>query len=212
MTFDKTPARAILLPLLAVALFGALAGCAENGDIYAGLETPKRIAIDRDMHRFEFGGLDGTEADWRRDRARLDAFIAAARDLPNRSLTLYLPSVMNRREEARAVKLVAALENEGLAPLIGELRAGNAHLDVRTVTTSVPACPDYSRTRIGHANGPGSNFGCATLANLAAMVAEPSDLDAPKEAGPPRGEAAWRDAERHRKGERAELDREQVLN
>lgn len=204
--------RAMPLSLTAVALFAALGGCAGHGDVYSGLETPREIAVDRDLHRFEFGGLDGSVEAWRRDRARLVAFLAAARHLPNRSITVYLPTIMNRREEARALQLIASLEKQGLAPMIGELRDGTAHMAVHTVRASVPACPDYSRPGIGHDNGPGSNFGCATLANLAAMVAEPADLDAPKVAGPPRGEAAWRDAERHRKGERAELSREQVLN
>lgn len=46
--------------------------------------------------------------------------------------------------------------------------------------------------------GPG--YGCATLANLRAMVADARDLEIGVEASPPRGDAAFAAAARHRAG------------
>ena len=41
---------------------------------------------------------------------------------------------------------------------------------------SVPNCPDWSSQRADSAALTDSNYGCATNANLAAMVADPNDL------------------------------------
>lgn len=197
--------------LAAAALsLGGVAGCAEQ-NVHAGLETPKRIEVERVPHRFDLADLDGTPGDWREEKGRLKAFTAAVARLPNRQGVLYLPTVMNARQEARAEAALAAIRETGFDLLIGELRRGKPYLDVRTVVANVPDCPDYSRQRIGHDNGPGSNFGCATQINLAAMVVDPDDLDRPRPAGPPRGEGAWRGVEQYRTGQRKELDGEEVL-
>jgi hypothetical protein len=40
----------------------------------------------------------------------------------------------------------------------------------------VPGCPDWSTAGGPATEGQSSNYGCATMSNLAAMVAEPGDL------------------------------------
>ena len=40
----------------------------------------------------------------------------------------------------------------------------------------VPGCPDWSSARGQAHEGQSSNYGCATMSNLAAMVADPDDL------------------------------------
>lgn len=48
-----------------------------------------------------------------------------------------------------------------------------------------PVCGDWSSDLSDtYANRPYTNFGCATQANLAAMVANPEDLERPREMGP----------------------------
>ena len=59
----------------------------------------------------------------------------------------------------------------------GTLTAGTVRVVVSRSTATVPGCPDWSarsENRIG--NGTGSNYGCATNSNLAAMVADPEHL------------------------------------
>lgn len=62
----------------------------------------------------------------------------------------------------------------------------------------VPGCPSWNHEVGGEHEAQGSNFGCATSTNLAAMVADPADLlhgrgDAtPAEVGQ-RAIKAWRD-------------------
>lgn len=57
------------------------------------------------------------------------------------------------------------------------IAAGTARVIVSRMTASVPGCPDNSRVHgIEFEGNSGSNYGCATNSNLAAMVARPEDL------------------------------------
>jgi pilus assembly protein CpaD len=59
----------------------------------------------------------------------------------------------------------------------GYVEGGNARIVVARSKASVPGCPDWSaRSDFNPNNGLTSNYGCATNANLAAMVANPEDL------------------------------------
>ena len=46
-----------------------------------------------------------------------------------------------------------------------------------------------------------ADYGCATARNLAAMLADPDDLEDPKDAAAPRGDSALAAAARHRVGQ-----------
>ena len=57
------------------------------------------------------------------------------------------------------------------------LAAGMARVVVSRTAARVPGCPDFSRSGQDEFEGSTtSNYGCATKANLAAMVADPLDL------------------------------------
>ncbi|THD34712.1 MAG: pilus assembly protein CpaD [Sphingomonas sp.] len=57
------------------------------------------------------------------------------------------------------------------------IAAGMARVVVSRSSARVPGCPDFSRTGTDEFEGSTtSNYGCATQANLAAMVADPLDL------------------------------------
>ena len=73
------------------------------------------------------------------------------------------------------------------------------HAD-RTVVTA-PSCPDWSKPEADEPNNlPSSNYGCATEANLAAMIANPADLVKPTVGGKADGAAAARAVELYRSG------------
>lgn len=64
-----------------------------------------------------------------------------------------------------------------------------------------PNCPDWSKPPGGDpTNSVSSNFGCATEANLGMMVAEPRDLLAGRQPGPPDAEPALRAIRNYRAG------------
>ena len=59
----------------------------------------------------------------------------------------------------------------------GAVAPGTVRVVVTRTSASVPNCPDYSRVyQPDYSASTTSNFGCATNKNLAAMVADPSDL------------------------------------
>ena len=47
---------------------------------------------------------------------------------------------------------------------------------VKGDTAYVPGCPDWSTASAQAHEGQSSNYGCATMINLAAMIANPQDL------------------------------------
>jgi len=63
------------------------------------------------------------------------------------------------------------------APTTGGIAAGNARIIVTRSKASVPGCPDWSaKNDFNPNNATSSNYGCATNANFAAMVANPEHL------------------------------------
>lgn len=64
------------------------------------------------------------------------------------------------------------------APLTpGPVGPGAARIIVMRTSAQVPGCPDWSaKSDTNLKNGTSSNFGCASNANLAAMVADPEHL------------------------------------
>ena len=59
----------------------------------------------------------------------------------------------------------------------GVVNAGTARIVVTRSTASVPGCPDWSaKSDTNLRNATSSNYGCASNANLAAMVADPEHL------------------------------------
>ena len=59
----------------------------------------------------------------------------------------------------------------------GAVAPGSVRVIVSRMTATVPGCPDFSRNRTTEFEGnSNSNYGCATNATLAAMIADPRDL------------------------------------
>ena len=73
------------------------------------------------------------------------------------------------------------------------------HADHTVVTA--PACPDWTKPEADEPNNTtSSNYGCATEANLAAMIANPADLVKPKENNTADGAALAHGVELYRSG------------
>lgn len=70
--------------------------------------------------------------------------------------------------------LAAALALSGCA---GNRGLDNVHQPiVATNAAFVPGCPDWHDSAANAGDAMAANFGCATSANLAAMIANPADL------------------------------------
>ena len=90
-------------------------------------------------------------------------------------------SAMRAASDARAIMLAEGIESNRITE--GPYDASGARsaplvISYRTYEAVVPNCPDMSQINVAF-TGPNSalpTLGCATAANLAAMIADPSDL------------------------------------
>ncbi|WP_298692895.1 CpaD family pilus assembly lipoprotein [uncultured Sphingomonas sp.] len=59
---------------------------------------------------------------------------------------------------------------------VGRPAPGTLRVVVSRATARVDGCPDWTHDNSEYAGSSGSNYGCATAVNLAAMIANPEDL------------------------------------
>ena len=85
----------------------------------------------------------------------------------------YGPSAA-RDDVARIAAEWGMLVKDGAPVTNGAIQPGSLRVIVSRSTASVPSCPYWGGK--GGVNSSSSNYGCAINSNLAAMVADPSDL------------------------------------
>lgn len=161
----------LALPLLAPALL--LAGCAGyNG----GLESAHQPVVSRQDLAFDLRAEGGRLAP---GEARRLADWMAAMNLRYGDRV----AIDDGADGATArADVAAAAGRYGLlladrAPATGPVAPGTVRVVLTRTSASVPGCPDYAHPSMMTADAStSSNFGCATNANLAAMIADPADL------------------------------------
>jgi pilus assembly protein CpaD len=79
-----------------------------------------------------------------------------------------------REDVARVAAEWGLLLRDGAPVTNGAVQPGSVRVIVSRSTASVPSCPKW--TGKGGVNSLSPNYGCATNSNLAAMIADPSDL------------------------------------
>ena len=84
------------------------------------------------------------------------------------------PSV--RSDIARVAATYGLLLSDGAPVLTGAVPPGRVRVIASRATASVPGCPNWTEDALESDTETAANFGCATNANLAAMVANPDDL------------------------------------
>ncbi|MBB5687062.1 CpaD family pilus assembly protein [Sphingobium boeckii] len=83
----------------------------------------------------------------------------------------------SREDVASAAARYGLLTSETAPVTAGTVGDGMVRVVVSRMSASVPGCPDWSRPAQPEFGGSSmSNYGCATNANLAAMIANPVDL------------------------------------
>lgn len=164
-------------PLLAAAIAGAtlLAGC---GTPNRGLESVHQPVVARAVYALDVqtgpAGIGPDEArrviGWM-DTLRIGYGDTIALDDP------YGADRATRGDVAQIAARYGLLLSEE-APVTGSpVSPGTIRIVVSRAHASVPGCADWSRMNDPNFNAhTGSNYGCATNTNLAAMVANPTDL------------------------------------
>ena len=81
-----------------------------------------------------------------------------------------------RQGIASVAESYGLLLSDGAPVTAGRVPAGSVRVIVSRTTASVPGCPQWDANEIGARTTTSPNYGCATNSNLAAMIANPSDL------------------------------------
>jgi pilus assembly protein CpaD len=158
------------------ALLTALAAC---GPVNRSVNTVKAPTVQSTQlaHDVRFAGYDSLAADQARGLAEwLESIDIAYGD------RISVDDPIDAGASARRAAIAGVVARFGLmvenaAPVTAALPAGTARVVVTRTKVSVPDCPDWRRKSNPELEASTmSNYGCATVSNIAAMVADPNDL------------------------------------
>jgi pilus assembly protein CpaD len=210
------------LPLLALGL-SALGACASvpapDGPPVSSYADRHRIEVTQTAERVEIPVASGQDELSPSARASLRAFAGNYLRYGHGALVMSSPSGAANADAASVVANEArmALVESGVsyAAVAGSTYdaagAGDAPIIVSFARyeAQAPECAPLWEQDLGHQsnNQPWESFGCATQANLAAMVEDPADLLRPRDADP--RDSGRRDAvmEAYRNGDATHADR-----
>jgi pilus assembly protein CpaD len=167
-----------LLPLIALGL--SLGAC--GGTPNRGLESVHQPVISRTDYVYDVG--TGMTAE---DERRLVGWFDTLRIGYGDHVSVDDPSgdPSSRVAVARIAARYGLLIDDTAPITEGNVDPGTFRVVVSRSKAEVPGCPDWTRKSQPEFNSNNmSNFGCATNANLAAMIADPQDLLQGRSAGP----------------------------
>ena len=163
----------IIAALAAPALM--LGGC---GTLNRGVESIKQPVVTRTDYVFDAQLANGVLAPGEADR--VIGWLSAMKLRYGDSVSIDDGNAYDQRARVQVATIIA---NHGMrianpAPITtAPMAPGTIRVIVSRASATVPGCPDFSRSGSSEFEGSStSNFGCATNANLAAMVANPMDL------------------------------------
>lgn len=167
------------LPLIALAM--ALSAC---GTVNRGLESVHQPVVQRTDYVIDLASAGDRLAGG--ERERLEGWFRSI-DLAygDRVSVDYPSGAFGVRADVDSLLNRRGMSIVGNAPVTpGAVPPGSVRVVVSRARATVPGCPDWSRPATPDFVGSTtSNYGCATNAALAAMVADPSDLVEGREAG-----------------------------
>jgi len=166
--------RTILIATLAAPAL-LLGGC---GTLNQGVDSIKQPVVTRTDYVFDAqstaAGLAPGEAD------RVAGWLASMKLRYGDQVSVDDPNPYGSRTRAQVAAMVTGygLHLNDRPPLTNApLAAGMVRVVLSRTAASVPGCPDFTRSGSSEFQGSAtSNFGCASNATLAAMVANPLDL------------------------------------
>jgi pilus assembly protein CpaD len=159
--------------LAALLAFGAIAASpAGAAEVNKSLYSQNQPIVQRSDYALDLQAQNGLSA---AERGRLHAwFRSLGLGYGDRVSVDETYASAARSDVARVAADYGLLLTEGAPVTTGEVRPGTVRVIVSRSIASVPGCPFWSNSARNNATSP--NYGCATNSNLAAMIADPSDL------------------------------------
>lgn len=166
--------RILLIAALAVPAL-TLGGC---GTLNRGVDSIKQPVVTRADYVFDAQLAGGQLAPG--EAERIGGWLSAMKLRYGDQVAVDDPNSYGSRAKAQVAGILASrgLRLADRAPITtAPMSAGTVRVVVSRASASVPGCPDFTRSGSSEFEGSStSNFGCASNANLAAMVADPMDL------------------------------------
>jgi pilus assembly protein CpaD len=163
----------IALPLLlAPALL--LGGC---GTYNGGVDSVYQPVVERNDYVFDLNTAGYTLADG--ETQRLSGWLQSMRLRYGDKISVDdgADGSTGRAQVAAEASRYGVILSDRAPVTVGQIAPGTVRVVVTRMSATVPNCPDFSRTyQPDYSASTTSNYGCASNSNLAAMVADPSDL------------------------------------
>ncbi len=213
--------RSLTLVLLAGASVALGACVGSDAGLYrdAGLTPTSRYAlrVEPDLDRIALAVRDGDLSV--NQRNAVASLAARYRNSAQEGLVIEVPQGNDPVALRSAGNIRAALEGAGVASnhiSLASYSAPDSRAPVlagfRTVVASVPRCgAEWGNLARTGENTVASNFGCAVNANLAAQIADPRDIVAPRAMTPPNAQRRTVVFEAYRQGQVTSAAREAML-
>lgn len=179
MTYKIASSRPHARPLVALVAMLSLAACGKGNPGLSPAFEPQ-VKTERMFHDIVFEGRSSFGPG---DAAALESFLAANQVGYGDRLTLDDPLGEGAAQRRAAIAVIAGkfgllLDATAAVPTSPPLAAGRVRLVVTRAVAQHPNCPDWHQPvddaiqMYSH-----SNYGCASVGNLAAMVADPNDFE-----------------------------------
>jgi pilus assembly protein CpaD len=211
--------------VLAGASLMALAGCAQSAQqVSLSQRIHTQIQAQEVTAELKIDTVAAGEKLGLKERQAVEYFAAAYQDEGHGTLIISRPSngpddvaATRASSDARAIMLAEGIEpqyiTEGPYDASGA-RAAPLVISYRTYEAVVPNCPDVSAWDFAWTgtNSALPSFGCATAINLAAMIADPSDLIGEQRMDPADAMRRGIVLTKYRNGEKTSAERNQDAN
>lgn len=168
-----------LVAVTALALSISLAGCAGAGMSNRSLDSVHQPVVSQSYYTIDLATADGTLPAG--EQQRLSDWLGTMKFGYGDRVSVDDPAPYSNGNAHEAINDIVAksgmLVAAGAPVTEGQIYPGTVRVVVTRTVAEVPGCPDWSsRSTTDFSSGTSSNYGCAVNSNLAAMVADPTDL------------------------------------
>lgn len=166
--------------LAMLAMVGTLAACGSGGaNSNRSLDSVHQPVVSTAIFSFDVATVGGELPP--SEQGKLNGWLDAMGTAYGDRIAIEDPSLYGKGTAAGQIRAMVAqrglIVSDAVPVTTGAVPAGNLRVTITRSSARVDGCPNWSSTSgSSEKNATSSNYGCATNANLAAMVADPSDL------------------------------------
>lgn len=166
--------------LTMLALAGTLAGCGAGGTTAnRSLDSVHQPVVTTAVFSFDVATVGGELPP--SEQGKLSGWFDAMGMAYGDQIAIEDPSLYGKSAAAAQIRNLVSqrglMVSDAVPVTAGAVPAGHLRVSITRASARVDGCPNWSgKGSISVGNSTSSNYGCATNANLAAMVADPNDL------------------------------------